>query len=103
MLTGGLCYLAFRSGDLSKESFFYKCPVCDVGKNRFQKQQAAGSAYKDLAAAKRAAKAAKASASSSGGERPRDKLKREAMERAAKFDADRGRGGDKDKKKGWFG
>ena len=76
--------------------------MCDVGKNRFQKQQAAGSAYKELAAAKKAAKAAKA-ASSSGGERPRDKLKREAMERAAKFDADRGRGGDKEKKKGWFG
>ena len=49
-----------------------------------------------------AAQAAKASASG-GGERPRDKLKREAMERAAKFDADRGRGGDKEKKKGWFG
>ena len=46
---------------------------------------------------------AKAKASSSGGERPRDKLKREAMERAAKFDADRGRGGEKEKKKGWFG
>ena len=46
---------------------------------------------------------ATAKASSSGGERPRDKLKREAMERAAKFDADRGRGGEKEKKKGWFG
>ena len=44
--------------------------------------------------------AAKA-ATSKGGERPRDKLTREAIERARGIDEARGRGGDK--KKGWFG
>ena len=29
-------------GDLNKELPWYKCPVCDVGKNRFTKTQAAG-------------------------------------------------------------
>jgi len=27
-------------GDINKENFFYKCPVCDVGKNRFKKKEA---------------------------------------------------------------
>ena len=44
-----------------------------------------------------------AKASSGKGERPRDKLRNEAIERARKFDEERGRGGDATKKKGWFG
>ena len=62
----------------------------------------AGSSYANLAAAKKQAKAAKA-ATGKGGERPRDKLRNEAIERARKFDEERGRGGDSGKKKGWFG
>jgi hypothetical protein len=44
-----------------------------------------------------------AKAASGKGERPRDKLRAEAIERARKFDEERGRGGDAPKKKGWFG
>jgi len=47
-----------------------------------------------------AAQAAKA-ASGGKGERPRDKLRAEAIERARKFDEDRGRGGGEKKKGGW--
>jgi hypothetical protein len=137
-----------RRGDISKENFFYKCPVvrrgraaaapqcnahthasaprraatlirraaccapsfrrrrqCDSGKNRFKVQEAAGGSYKALAAAKKQAKAAKAS---STGERPRDRLRAQAIEAGRKMDEEKGRGpsgggGGGDKKKGWFG
>ena len=72
---------------------------CDSGKNRFKPQAAAGSNYSSLMAAKKAAKAAKSSSPTS--ERPRDKLRAQAIEMARKMDEERGRGGDK--KKGWFG
>ena len=99
--------------------------MCDSGKNRFKAQGAAGSAYSGLAKAKKEAKARcpslmppslaillltvstnahqAAKAASGKGERPRDKLRAEASERARKFDEERGRGGDTGKKKGWFG
>lgn len=66
-------------GDINKENFFYKCPVCDVGKNRFKKKEASGgAALNNLAAAKAAAKKAKAAAPPTV--RPRDLLKQKLMD-----------------------
>jgi Fe-S-cluster-containing dehydrogenase component len=76
--------------DLNKEPFWYKCPVCGVGKNRFKPAEEAGANYSNLMAAKRAAKAAKAQAPK--GQRPRDLLKQRQIEM----------GKEKGEKKGWF-
>lgn len=63
-----------------------------AGRRRFSRADVAlapcCSYYKQIAAAKRAAKASKAD----GPERPRDKLKREAIERAKQQDSNKGSG-----------
>ena len=71
----------------------YKCPQCLVGKNRFKAYQAAGAAYKSLAAQKKEARANRGK-TAGGRPSPRDAAKAKQMQMQQEADG---------KKKGWFG
>ena len=73
--------------------FTYRCPVCNVGVNRFKKAAEQGSQYSSLQALKTAAKAAK-KAAPKGTPKPRELLKQRAIDAAREKDSG--------KSKGWF-
>ena len=87
------CGYVYRGGDFKKLPNSYRCPTCNVGKNRFKAQGGASvlaqkKANKEAFRAKReaAAKCGKSAMS------PREKLKQQML------DAQQ----EKDKKRGWF-
>mmetsp|Transcript_46406 Transcript_46406/g.148763 ORF Transcript_46406/g.148763 Transcript_46406/m.148763 type:complete len:168 (+) Transcript_46406:1291-1794(+) len=52
------CGYIYRDGDFKKLPRNYKCPTCDVGKNRFKPYGAPGAGYSSMAAQKKANKLA---------------------------------------------
>ena len=70
----------------------YKCPQCNVGKNRFKVVEQAGSAYSNLAAQKKANKAAAAKAKKGKGPSPRELARQKMIEAQEEADAKKGRG-----------
>ena len=69
----------------------YKCPTCNVGKNRFKVYQE-GNAYDQMAAQKKANKAALA-AKKKGGPSKRELLKQKMLEEQAQMDEKKRGGG----------
>ena len=88
------CGYIYR-GDFDALPKDYKCPQCNVGKNRFKVVEQAGSSYANLAAQKKANKAAAAKAKKGKGPTPRELAKQKLLE--AQEEKDRKKGG------GFFG
>jgi len=85
------CGYIYR-GDFDALPKDYKCPQCNVGKNRFKVVEQAGSAYSNLAAQKKANKAAAAKAKKGKGPSPRELAKQRMIEAQEEADAKKGRG-----------
>jgi rubredoxin len=85
------CGYIYR-GDFDALPKDYKCPQCNVGKNRFKVVEQAGSAYSNLAAQKKANKAAAAKAKKGKGPSPRELARQRMIEAQEEADAKKGRG-----------
>ena len=85
------CGYIYR-GDFDALPKDYKCPQCNLGKNRFKVVEQAGSAYSNLAAQKKANKAAAAKAKKGKGPSPRELAKQRMIEAQEEADAKKGRG-----------
>jgi len=87
------CGYVYRGGDFKKLPNSYRCPTCNVGKNRFKAQ--GGASVLAQKKANKEAFRAKREAAAKGGKSamsPREKLKQQML------DAQQ----EKDKKRGWF-
>ena len=86
------CGYVYRGGDFKKLPNSYRCPTCNVGKNRFKAQ--GGSSMLAQKKANKAAFRARREAASKGGKATsgREALKQKMMDAQA----------EKDKKRGWF-
>ena len=86
------CGYVYRGGDFKKLPNSYRCPTCNVGKNRFKAQ--GGSSMLAQKTANKAAFRARREAASKGGKATsgREALKQKMMDAQA----------EKDKKRGWF-
>ena len=86
------CGYVYRQGDFKKLPNSYRCPTCNVGKNRFKAQ--GGSSMLAQKKANKAAFRARREAASKGGKATsgREALKQKMMDAQA----------EKDKKRGWF-
>lgn len=80
----------YRGGDFDGLPKDWSCPPCGVGKNRF-KVYVEGTAYDQMAAEKKANKAAMAS-KKAGGPSKRELLKKKMLEEQAEMDAKKGKG-----------
>ena len=87
------CGYVYRGGDFKKLPNSYRCPTCNVGKNRF-KAQGGASVLAQKKANKEAFRARREAAAKGGKSAmsPREKLKQQML------DAQQ----EKDKKRGWF-
>jgi len=86
------CGYVYRGGDFKKLPNSYRCPTCNVGKNRFKAQ--GGSSLLAQKKANKEAFRARREAASKGGKATsgREALKQKMMDAQA----------EKDKKRGWF-
>lgn len=87
--TGIDCGYVYRDGNFKKLPSSYRCPTCNVGKNRF-KAQGGSSILAQKKANKEAFRAKRAAAAKKGGLTGREALKQKMMD--AQRDADQKRG-----------
>jgi rubredoxin len=83
------CGYVYRDGNFKKLPSSYRCPTCNVGKNRF-KAQGGSSVLAQKKANKEAFRAKRAAAAKKGGLTGREALKQKMMD--AQRDADQKRG-----------
>lgn len=84
------CGYVYRGGDFDSLAKDWECPPCGSGKNRFKVYQE-GNAYDQMAAQKKANKAALA-AKKKGGPSKRELLKQKMLEEQAEMDKKKGGG-----------